>query len=542
MSNVNIEILFQTKSINIDLNKDGNKKEIFNKFIEQLKKEINYNTDKNSIFKLMTLNTKEMYLIVNEENFLEVMNEKTKDKKIKLFLDIGDEKEDNSIEPLGEGMMSGLNMKNDDVDDDFNDKLSLSGSNEIKITEEKKLENKINNDEENNIINIDNIISKKNNNIDNANNENRINNIENNDKDIINIKQTEFVTPLSNKLDKDEEPDKIPIKKDDNKDNNIIKGNISDNNNINNINNFVNKKNDINSSGNIINENNINNMNNNINNINNINNNENQIDDSIQIVEICTICNKLIKDKIKYECSICDQCILCQKCEEKHNHPCIKFKIGKSILSSLKDCHSFMTQKHKFTSILPIKYFKNIFNYTYDIILQLEVDNHIEIRPNKTIEIPILIKNYSDQSVSSKDFVILIKNYSNVNITYDMNNNFMIEPKNYFKINLNCVSGDKTGRDLINIEIYSTTIKIRDSIFSKINIELLVSKDEEDEELNKKFIFYPKIQLLNKLRKKMLLYIVEKHFCEKSITQIYDSLRENNWNLDTTINKLNNEI
>ena len=68
---------------------------MFNKFIEQLKKEINYNTDKNSIFKLMTLNTKEMYLLINEDNFLEVINEKTKDGKIKLFLDIGEEKEDN---------------------------------------------------------------------------------------------------------------------------------------------------------------------------------------------------------------------------------------------------------------------------------------------------------------------------------------------------------------------------------------------------------------------------------------------------------------
>ena len=486
MSNVNVEILFQTKSINIVLNKDGNKKEIFNKFIEQLKKEINYNTDKNSIFKLMTLNTKEIYLIINEDNFLEVINEKTKEGKIKLFLDIGDEKEDNSIEPLGEGMMSGLNMKNDDDDDDFNDKLSLSGSNEIKIKEEKKLDNKINNEGENN---INNIIDKKDSNIEIVNG-NKINNNENNDKDINSIKQEKIITPLSsNKSNKNEERDLILIKKDDNKVNNIIKENSFDNNNINNINNFVNKSNDINSSGNIINENNIININNNINNIN-------QIDDSIQIVEICSICNKLIKDKIKYECSICDNCVLCQKCEEQHNHPCIKFKIGKSILSSLRECHSFMSQKHKFTSILPIKYIKNIFNYTYDLVLQLEIDNHIEIRPNKTIEIPILIKNYSEQRVSSKDFIILIKNYSIVNVTYDMNNNFIIEPKNYFKVNLNCVSGDKTGRDLIKIEIYGTTLKIRDSIFSKLNIELLVSKDEEDEELNKKFIFYPKIQLL----------------------------------------------
>ena len=35
-----------------------------------------------------------MYLLINEDNFLEVINEKTKDGKIKLFLDIGEEKED----------------------------------------------------------------------------------------------------------------------------------------------------------------------------------------------------------------------------------------------------------------------------------------------------------------------------------------------------------------------------------------------------------------------------------------------------------------
>ena len=70
-------------------------------------------------------------------------------------------------------------------------------------------------------------------------------------------------------------------------------------------------------------------------------------------------------------------------------------------------------------------------------------------------------------------------------------------------MNLNCNSKDDTGREIIHIEVYSSTIKIRESKYSNINIDLMVSNDEEDEELNKKFIFYPKIQLLNKLRKKM---------------------------------------
>jgi len=36
----------------------------------------------------MTLNTKEMYLIVNEDNFENIIKEKTKEGIIKLFLDI----------------------------------------------------------------------------------------------------------------------------------------------------------------------------------------------------------------------------------------------------------------------------------------------------------------------------------------------------------------------------------------------------------------------------------------------------------------------
>ena len=139
------------------------------------------------------------------------------------------------------------------------------------------------------------------------------------------------------------------------------------------------------------------------------------------------------------------------------------------------------------------------------------------------------------------DFTILIKNFSIINITYENKERFVINPKNYINLNLKCESKDKTGRELINVEIYSSTIKIRDSNFSKFNIELLVSNDEEDEELNKKFTFYPKIQLLNKLRKKMLLYIIDNHFCEKSITEIYNCLSKNNWNLDNSINQLNSK-
>ena len=497
MSNVNIEVLFQSKTIKISVNKDDNEKDIYNNFIDQLKKELKI-TDEKAILKLMTMNTKEMFLIINKDNFKQILNEKTNEGIIKLFLDIGNEKEEDIIEPLGQNMISGINNKNDDDIDDFNEKLSLSGSNENNIIEKNddksSKENNKNNvdnieklDEDNNIDNNNNIINTENNSINNNNEKNK-------DK-VLDTK----ITPISAKSNNKIEIIDLPNEDEDN---------------------ILLNKNNLNGNNNVINENN----------------------NNIQIVEICTICKKVIKDKIKYECCICDKCVLCQNCENNHQHPCIKFKIGQTILSTLADCHSFITQKQKISNVLPIKYFKSIFNNTFDIILQLGIDNHIEIRPNKTIEIPILIKNYSEYPVSTNEFILIVKNYSIVNITYEIQKNLIIEPKNFIKINLKCVSTEKTGREMINVEVYSATIKIRDSKFSKINIEILVSNDEEDEELNKKFRFYPKIQLLNKLRKKMLLYIIENHFCEKSITQIYDCLCENNWNLDETINQLNTQI
>ncbi len=90
------------------------------------------------------------------------------------------------------------------------------------------------------------------------------------------------------------------------------------------------------------------------------------------------------------------------------------------------------------------------------------------------------------------------------------------------------------------MEIYSNKIKIRESAFVRENIEIVVSDDEENKELNKKFNFFPKIQLLNKLRKKMLLYIIENHFVEKNVTQIYESLMNNKWDLDAALNQLKN--
>ena len=488
MSDIKFEILYQTKTIIVILSFEENEKVLFNKFIEQIKKELDIKdiNNKKEIFKIMTLNTKEMYLIVNEDNFENIIKEKTKDGIIKLFLDI------DFVDEIVQ-----INNKNEIKkieEDDFNEEISLSNFNEKNIINEKeKIENKIINEK------IDNNI------VENSNNFNIINDIKEKDN-------------IKNKIIEENQ--------------NIINDNIiiNPNTNINNSKKAL-KENKSNNNPiiieNYINDNKI-----------NTNNSSNIIQK--EILELCTICKKLIKDKIKYECCICDKCILCPNCEKNHEHPCIKFKKGKNFLKSLKDCHFFMSQKQNFNSLLPIKLIKNIFNITYDIIVQLEIDNHIEFGTNTLIEIPFKIKNFSEHPINSEDFIIIARNYSIVNITYDLKDKFIIKPKNFIKKNLLCQSYDKIGRENVVMEIYSNKIKIRESAFVRENIEIVVSDDEENKELNKKFNFFPKIQLLNKLRKKMLLYIIENHFVEKNVTQIYESLMNNKWDLDAALNELKN--
>ena len=168
MSDIKFEILYQTKTIIVILSFEENEKVLFNKFIEQIKKELDIKdiNNKKEIFKIMTLNTKEMYLIVNEDNFESIIKEKTKDGIIKLFLDI------DFVDEI-EQINNKIEIKKIE-EDDFNEEISLSNFNEKNIINEKeKIENKIINEK------IDNI------NLENSNNFNIINDVKEKDNNNI---------------------------------------------------------------------------------------------------------------------------------------------------------------------------------------------------------------------------------------------------------------------------------------------------------------------------------------------------------------------
>ena len=60
--------------------------------------------------------------------------------------------------------------------------------------------------------------------------------------------------------------------------------------------------------------------------------------------EVCSVCDSQLTNK-KYICIICQDCILCPKCEEIHIHPVLKCK--SSQLSTLKDVFIYMHKRNK---------------------------------------------------------------------------------------------------------------------------------------------------------------------------------------------------
>ena len=150
MSDIKFEILYQSKTIIVIIKPEENEKNLFNKFIQQLKKELDINDpNKKVIFKLMTLNTKEIYLIVNEDNFDNIIKEKTNEGIIKLSLDINFEDELNNTNNQNKNEIKKIE------EEDFNETISLTNLNKDNQINEEFLENKIEIEDETNNKSVD---------------------------------------------------------------------------------------------------------------------------------------------------------------------------------------------------------------------------------------------------------------------------------------------------------------------------------------------------------------------------------------------------
>ena len=154
------------------------------------------------------------------------------------------------------------------------------------------------------------------------------------------------------------------------------------------------------------------------------------------------------------------------------------------------------------------------------------------MRPNQKIKVPIKIKNLSNSIINSDNFIILVRNFFYMNIKYNDNKNFIINPKSTYQLIFDFESFNQIKSENIEFLLYSNDINIKQNEKNKFNIKVDINNDPEEEALNKFFSHYENILLLNKIHKKKILDSV--HKCNKNITpiDIYLLLKKNNWNVE----------
>ena len=264
----------------------------------------------------MPINTSMPYILIDQNNFINIISEKIKDENLKLFMnkkEKEDETENNN--DLNMRKENENKRKKDDNDDDFSD------------NEEEIILNKENKEINNEIIDLAEKEEK------NAINENNNEIIE--DKDIYNE------NIINKELD------------------NIFENEHKNNNNTEQIKEISNEK----SEKDLANKNED----------DNIKLKEEDKEKKEKIIfenEICMKCSSPLYSK-KILCLICSNMVLCSECEPIHGHPCVIFK--SKFLSSLKETFNFMTKQYSFDSI------SNITIYSGDIIILIKGNKVLDI-------------------------------------------------------------------------------------------------------------------------------------------------------------------
>ena len=427
-----IEILYKGTEFQIELNKQ-NRKYNFDSFLENLKEKITDFTEKSSL-KLMSINTKEPYLLINEDNFEDIINHERNGNNLKIIVNL---------------IQNNLNSQTN---------YSTFKKRETDVLYEKQPINDENINKESQ--------NKSNNNLNSLNNQNNLNdefkNLEEKNNNILKGESSLKSEEIYKKL-KENEQKYIEIKK---RKKNPFKG------------------------------------------------------------EICMICNKEI-EYVKYLCCFCDRFLCCENCEKNHSHTMFKYK--DSNISYIYSSFKFIEKTNNFKLSNSINPF-NIFST--EILIEPECDLHFSMRPNQKIKVPIKIKNLSNSIINSDNFIILVRNFFYMNIKYNDNKNFIINPKSTYQLIFDFESFNQIKSENIEFLLYSNDINIKQNEKNKFNIKVDINNDPEEEALNKFFSHYENILLLNKIHKKKILECV--HKCNKNITpiDIYLLLKKNNWNVE----------
>ena len=515
---IDINAIYEKSEFQFSLNK--NSLNIFKDLENEIKKLANLNDDCVLLFNL----TNDLSSI--EQNNINEVIEKYKNKTIKIFVRV---KEKKIIEEENK-------KKNNFNFDDINFKKE---NNEQKND---NLNGNINNLNENN--NIEEIKNEENDeknekNEDNNENNNEINN--NNKTDEISLDTEKLLEEVLKSTRESEyilnNTENNENKNNNNNNNNIDNSDIINNNTINSLdlknNNFFPTP-----KPNLIQINNGNNfevkeIENNQSNINNKISTKNKNKNNIFSNEICSICKEHL-NSIKFMCCICDNCILCEKCEKSHNHCVIKYK--NHFISDFFDTFLFIKRMNNNSNVSVKSKIKEIFSQnSLDVKIFPKIDDQILIKINEKYSFPIIIDNQSKENINSNNSILLFKNNKNVNFFFD---NKKLDVKSKRKIELYItISSKKICKEFIDIELFSSILHFKEKNFIKFSLEIEVNnegKNNSEKLLDNNFNDSPMLKECSLNHKKLILEIFNKNLNVNKL-QIHDYLMKNKWDKNKTL-------
>ena len=253
--------------------------------------------------------------------------------------------------------------------------------------------------------------------------------------------------------------------------------------------------------------------------------------------EKCTICNSPLQG-IKYICCLCDNYNLCEECELYHNHPCFKYKI--QFISNIVDTSNFLEKCYNFKLPYETTRYSKLFRKEYDLKIAPLSDLSFSLRPNKTINIPIKILNYTKETINSSQFVIICKNQKNIFLSTNENGKYSIEPGDEYILKIKCITPERTcPKENIFIEIYSHDLNIKYSS-RRLSYEycIEVNFDADDDKINMELKNDEDIYCFTKEHKRIALNLMKNTKNEFKIKNIFSCLFDNNWDQNKAIKAL----
>lgn len=506
-----VQILFNTNEYELTFEPEDCKE--YNKFISLVRQKLNIRNN-DTLLKIMSLNTQVEYTLLNEQNFISILEEKINDDCLKLFVTEEqkrpeDDDEDFEIENHNNDKEEEEEeTKNKQKEDDYNNKArldtfsSLNNSNEGLYFNGDLVENGTNIKSEDNPQNI------------------KINNmpeevLDSNNNNLYYHEEFKYKGSLEppddqpNFTDYYNEQKKTLAESEKKEGGNFLTNEYK----------IKSEKNELigNSQDGLVNE-----------------EKENE-EENVFKDEKCDICEKTMT-KIKYICCICEKCSMCEFCEVEHPHPTFKYKT--KFLSNLDDTFQFLKSKHDIPPPQSTsKFLGKVFASDIELLIEPQIDYELSLLTNTTVNIPFLIINHSKYDISSDDFIIFVKNFKKTKVLFDDKFKFKVKAKNSISLDFE-FSTTVPCHEQILFEIYSYKFKVKDNKKRTCLISLDVSDDKEEQQLNEKLRYYGKIYLLKKEHKKVIWHVINENISTKSPMEIYEILKSYDWNLQKAKNQL----